>query len=108
MITECSSSVYCLGRASIVDLNTIYIPWLGHQLCESSIGDVVVDLDKSTIRLSKIFKWYSMDFGSQKELMTWLLDYVNDDAAEALKKLLKSQSAITLKYNDYDWGQNSA
>lgn len=73
-----------------------------------SVGDVVVDLDKSTIRLSKIFKWYGMDFGSQRDLMEWLQDYVDDSASAALGKLLKSESAVTLKYNEYDWGQNSA
>ena len=71
-------------------------------------GEVQVDMDKNTVWLSKIFKWYGMDFGSQDDLLHWLLDYVSDNSATALKRLLDSKSPITLKYKEYDWGQNAA
>lgn len=71
-------------------------------------GEVNVDMDKNTVWLSKLFKWYGMDFGSQDELLDWLLDYVSDENKAALQKLLESKSAITLKHTEYDWGQNSA
>lgn len=67
-----------------------------------------MDMDKNTVWLSKLFKWYGMDFGSQDDLLHWLLDFVDEDARVSLERLLKSQSAIKLKYKDYDWGQNSA
>ena len=71
-------------------------------------GEVSVDMDKNTVSLSKLFKWYGMDFGNQDELLHWLVDYVSEENKIALERLLKSQSPIKLKYNEYDWGQNSA
>lgn len=71
-------------------------------------GEVSVDVDNKTVELSKLFKWYGMDFGSQDDLLHWLLDYVNEESKAALEELLKNQSSVKLKYKEYDWGQNSA
>lgn len=71
-------------------------------------GDVIVDAGQNTVHVSKIFKWYSMDFGSQDDLLHWLTDYLAEEDASTLKSLLASQTSLKLKFKDYDWGQNSA
>jgi len=75
-----------------------------------SAGEVTIDVEKREVWLSKIFKWYAMDFGTKEDLLRWLVDYTSEENSQALNTLLKGGLAdgVRLKYNDYDWGQNSA
>eukprot|EP00240_Pyramimonas_obovata_P000549 CAMPEP_0118922860 /NCGR_PEP_ID=MMETSP1169-20130426/1626_1 /TAXON_ID=36882 /ORGANISM="Pyramimonas obovata, Strain CCMP722" /LENGTH=537 /DNA_ID=CAMNT_0006863787 /DNA_START=279 /DNA_END=1892 /DNA_ORIENTATION=+ len=77
--------------------------------CES---EVKVDTESRTVTLSKIFKWYSVDFGTnQSEILQWTLPYLADDKAATLKAMLEDEAsgggAITVAYSEYDWGLNS-
>lgn len=69
-----------------------------------------MDVQKREVWLSKIFKWYAMDFGGKEDLLRWLVDYASEEASQGLQTLLDGGSAgdVKLKYNEYDWGQNSA
>ncbi|CAI9768453.1 unnamed protein product [Fraxinus pennsylvanica] len=40
-----------------------------------------VDLAKRTVHLSRVFKWYSADFGQEKEIPKWIINYL--DATKA-------------------------
>ena len=76
----------------------------------SCAGGVVVDIDRKVVTLSKIFKWYAPDFGSGKELLTWLQEYLPSTLAEDLQNLLDldGPGSIKLKYHEYDWEPNSS
>ena len=73
-------------------------------------GEVAVDVAERTVTLSKIFKWFSMDFGSKTGLLTWLLDYLPEGSARDLKTLLEKGDvdSIKLSFKDYDWSLNSS
>ena len=63
-----------------------------------------VDLEKKTVYLSPIFKWYKKDFGkSDMEI----LEYVADHFLGAEKSAIKG-GGFTISYTEYDWGVNSA
>lgn len=61
-----------------------------------------------TVHLSKIFKWYGMDFGPKEELLAWLLEYLPEEPSGALRGLLKEEGPdrIKLKFREYDWDLN--
>ena len=69
-----------------------------------------MDAEKREVWLSKIFKWYAMDFGKKEDLLHWLSDYTTEETSQSLHALLEGGSAggVKLKYKDYDWGTNSA
>jgi hypothetical protein len=70
-----------------------------------------VDVQKREVRLSKLFKWFAQDFGGKEDLLRWLVDYAGEEASHGLRALLDgggSARNVSLKYNDYDWGHNSA
>ena len=77
-----------------------------HQV-KSFLGDQDknrVDLEKKTVYLSPIFKWYKKDFGkSDMEI----LEYVADHFSETEKSAIKG-GGFTISYTEYDWGVNSA
>jgi hypothetical protein len=77
------------------------------QQVKSFLGDQDknrVDLEKKTVYLSPISKWYKKDFGkSDMEI----LEYVADHFSEAEKSAIKG-GGFTIGYTEYDWGVNSA
>jgi len=81
----------------------------GEAFCSS---EVEVDRPKREVRLSKIFKWYSVDFGSIKvERLTWLLPFLAPQARSDLQSMLGEADGgrgIRLVYKEYDWSLNDA
>ncbi|KNA11989.1 hypothetical protein SOVF_129980 [Spinacia oleracea] len=66
-----------------------------------------VDLSKRTVSLSCIMKWYSVDFGNGKEMLKWILSYLDPEKAGLLSHLLDDGGVINIIYTNYDWSMNS-
>ncbi|KAJ6981843.1 hypothetical protein NC653_025062 [Populus alba x Populus x berolinensis] len=49
---------------------------------------IKVDLEKRTVYLTRIIKWFSGDFGQEKEIMRWIINYLDATKAGLLTHLL--------------------
>ncbi|KAJ8256159.1 hypothetical protein COCON_G00200230 [Conger conger] len=67
-----------------------------------------VDVDKSEVKLSQIFKWYKGDFGDTDEkLLNWISNHMSDSPKKKdLQELLKC-GRFKVSYVPYDWATNS-
>lgn len=70
-------------------------------------GGIEVDLSKRSVQLSKIIKWYSVDFGQEKEILKWLLNYLDATKAGLLSHLLNDGGHVNISYQNFDWSLNS-
>ncbi|XP_076890526.1 uncharacterized protein LOC143585005 [Bidens hawaiensis] len=68
---------------------------------------IQVDLAKRTVRLSRIFKWFSADFGQEKEILKWIIGYLDATKAGLLSHLSSDGGAVHIVYQNYDWSINS-
>ncbi|XP_010250210.1 PREDICTED: uncharacterized protein LOC104592501 [Nelumbo nucifera] len=66
-----------------------------------------VNLEKRTVHLSRILKWYSVDFGEEKEILKWIVNFLDSTKAGLLTHLLSDGGAVNVVYQDYDWSLNS-
>ncbi|GFP93982.1 hypothetical protein PHJA_001542600 [Phtheirospermum japonicum] len=66
-----------------------------------------VDLAKRTVYLSRIIKWYSADFGQEKEILKWMMNFLDASKAGLLTHLLSDGGSINIVYQSYDWSLNS-
>ncbi|KAI3453238.1 hypothetical protein Pfo_009901 [Paulownia fortunei] len=66
-----------------------------------------VDLAKRTVCLPRIIKWYSADFGHEKEILKWIMNYLDASKAGLLTHLLSDGGSINIVYQNYDWSLNS-
>jgi len=70
--------------------------------------DLVYDAENKQIKISQLFKWYNSDFGSDKNLLHFVVKYLADE--HALKKEWTSTSQltdITITYHDKQpWDPN--
>lgn len=77
----------------------------GSAFCE---GEVEVDTESRTVRMSSIFKWYGSDFAKDdKERLAKIAEFCSDEKRQQLLDLSKSAEKVHLKYKDYDWSVNS-
>lgn len=68
--------------------------------------EVQVDISKKQVTMSKIFQWYMTDFApSPKELVRWVLQYLNRDQVEAASLLL-SDPDLQVNFSSYNWQLN--
>lgn len=68
-------------------------------------GGLILDKSKKTVRLSRIFKWYGVDFGNNEgELLRRLAEFVYD--ADERDYLKKHATGLHVKYQKYDWKLN--
>ncbi|XP_041108187.1 uncharacterized protein LOC121316908 [Polyodon spathula] len=68
--------------------------------------EVQVDISKKQVTMSKIFQWYMTDFASSpKELVRWVLQYLNRDQVEAASLLL-SDPDLQVNFSSYNWQLN--
>lgn len=67
-----------------------------------------VDMNKRTIKLSQILKWYSVDFGRNKdEVVEWVHKHMPDGEKKTqIGELLQSKN-YKVTHMPYDWGINS-
>ncbi|QCD89216.1 uncharacterized protein LOC114173044 [Vigna unguiculata] len=68
---------------------------------------IEVDLEKRTIHLNIIFKWYSGDFGQEKNMLKWIINYLDANKAGLLTHLLGDGGHVNVSYMSYDWSINS-
>ncbi|PWA86986.1 glutaredoxin-related protein [Artemisia annua] len=67
---------------------------------------IQVDLAKRTVHLTRIFKWFSVDFGQEKEILKWIIGYLDATKAGLLSHLSSDRGAVHIVYQDYDWSIN--
>ncbi|TYI45316.1 hypothetical protein E1A91_D13G028900v1 [Gossypium mustelinum] len=68
---------------------------------------IKIDRELRTVYLTRIIKWFSQDFGGQeKEILEWVLNYLEGRNAKLLKTMLGDRDPITIVYQDYDWSGN--
>ncbi|CAK8560939.1 unnamed protein product [Lathyrus sativus] len=70
-------------------------------------GGIEVDLEKRTVYLPRIFKWFSTDFGQEQEILKWILNYVEPNKAGLLTHLLSDSGPVNISYQNFDWSLNS-
>ncbi|KAK2659565.1 hypothetical protein Ddye_006098 [Dipteronia dyeriana] len=69
-------------------------------------GEFFLDLQAKVASISKIFKWFSVDFGKNEvEVLKHASNYLEPAAAAALLELLAS-SQLKVIYQPYDWTSN--
>ncbi|KAB2623961.1 hypothetical protein D8674_015621 [Pyrus ussuriensis x Pyrus communis] len=58
-------------------------------------GGMEVNLEKRTVYLTQIIKWFDGDFGQEKEILKWILNYLDATRAESKnqKKMDKAPAA---------------
>ncbi|RDX58596.1 hypothetical protein CR513_62074, partial [Mucuna pruriens] len=67
---------------------------------------IEVDLEKRTIHLTPIFK-YSADFGQERNILKWIINYLDANKAGLLTHLLGDGGHVNISYMTYDWSINS-
>jgi len=67
-------------------------------------NDLVIDQDWNTISISKIFRWYQVDFGGKKGILEFLGRYIKDSKIKLW--MSDNLSSIRIQYHPYDWGLN--
>jgi len=71
-------------------------------------SEVEVDVSKRTVRLSMIFKWYSVDFGSdERERLQYILQFLQEPSSAQLRSLLEDGGKVKVEYKPYDWTLNT-
>ncbi|XP_010918370.1 uncharacterized protein [Elaeis guineensis] len=66
-------------------------------------GGMEVDLGKRTVHLTKIIKWYSVDFGQDKDILKWILNYLDATKSGLLTHLLNDGGPVNIVYQNFDW-----
>ncbi|KAH3698494.1 uncharacterized protein LOC127862312 isoform X2 [Dreissena polymorpha] len=67
-----------------------------------------VDMGNKTIKLSQILKWYSLDFGKNKEeVVEWVHKHMAESEKRSQVGELLSSKNFKLSHMPYDWGINS-
>ncbi|XP_076885542.1 uncharacterized protein LOC143535096 [Bidens hawaiensis] len=67
---------------------------------------IQINLAKRTVHLTRIFKWFSADFGSEKEILKWITEFLDASKAGLLSHLSSDGGAVHIVYQDYDWSIN--
>lgn len=66
--------------------------------------DILIDRENNKIIISKIFKWYGKDFGTQSDLIKFIAKHRKNEADKSF--LIKNFSNISIKYFSYNWNLN--
>ncbi|KAJ7954452.1 Glutaredoxin/DEP/DUF547 domain-containing protein [Quillaja saponaria] len=70
-------------------------------------GGIEVDLEKRTVYLARFIKWFNVDFGQEKEIAKWVLNYLDATKAGLLTHLLGDGGPVNIAYQNYNWSVNS-
>lgn len=69
-------------------------------------GGVLLDAEAKVVSVSKILRWYSVDFGKNEvEVLKHAANYLEPNKSEELLELLAS-TQLKVIYQPYDWGLN--
>ncbi|KAF9624081.1 hypothetical protein IFM89_007779 [Coptis chinensis] len=81
---------------------------LRHAAREFLSGDgMEVDLEKRTVYLTRIIKWFDADFGQEKEILKWILNYLDATNSGLLTHLVSDGGAVHIVYQNYNWSLNT-
>ncbi|KAL3339995.1 hypothetical protein AABB24_028555 [Solanum stoloniferum] len=70
-------------------------------------GGLIVDLSTKVAYVSKILRWFSVDYGKNEvEVLKHAANYLDSSISQALLELL-ANSQLKLVYQPYDWGLNN-
>ncbi len=67
-------------------------------------SDLLLDKERKTISVSRIFHWYQVDFGGKGGIIDFLLNHIVDPGTQ--EWLDENRSEARLSYHPYDWGLN--
>jgi GH15 family glucan-1,4-alpha-glucosidase len=68
-------------------------------------GGIEIDRGNSSVSLSRIFKWYSGDFGKTgAEILKFIAPYLYDEGDK--NYVMENAGDISIDYQDYDWRLN--
>ncbi|KAI4357098.1 hypothetical protein L6164_001067 [Bauhinia variegata] len=70
-------------------------------------GGVEIDLEKRTVYLTRMIKWFNGDFGQEREILKWLINYVDANKAGLLTHLLGDSGPVSISYQNFDSSINS-
>eukprot|EP00058_Branchiostoma_floridae_P010837 XP_002596325.1 hypothetical protein BRAFLDRAFT_76126 [Branchiostoma floridae] len=72
--------------------------------------EVLVDMKRKEISLSKIFQWYRSDFGKDDiEAVRWTIPYLSEDkqyGVESLLSTMEQEGGVSILYSEYNWHLN--
>ncbi|GMJ13397.1 hypothetical protein like AT3G11920 [Hibiscus trionum] len=69
-------------------------------------GAVEINLERRTVSLTRIIYWFSVDFGAEKDVVKWVMNYLDATRAGLLMHLLADGGPVNIVYQDYDWASN--
>ncbi|KAM3305518.1 putative protein isoform X1 [Capsicum chacoense] len=70
-------------------------------------GGLIVDLSTKVAYVSKILRWFSVDFGKNEvEVLKHAANYLESSVSQALLELL-ANSLLKVVYQPFDWGLNN-
>lgn len=69
-------------------------------------GAIQINMEKRTVYLTRIIKWYNEDFGTGKDILKWVMKYLDSTQYGLLAHLLHDDAHINIMYQDYDWSGN--
>ncbi|CAN0923872.1 hypothetical protein LINGRAHAP2_LOCUS33802 [Linum grandiflorum] len=69
-------------------------------------GGIDVDLETRTVYLSRMMKWFGSDFGQEKEILKWVMNYSDGSKAGLVNHLLSDGGPVHIVYQNYDWSLN--
>ncbi|TYJ05508.1 hypothetical protein E1A91_A12G168600v1 [Gossypium mustelinum] len=69
-------------------------------------GAIQFNMEKRTVYLTRIIKWYNEDFGTEKDILKWVMKYLDSTQSGLLAHLLADDGHINIMYQDYDWSGN--
>lgn len=70
-------------------------------------GGIEIDLSKRTVHLTRIIKLYDMDFKQGKDILKWVLNYLDATKSGLLTHLVNDGGHINIVYQSFDWSLNS-
>jgi len=69
---------------------------------------LIVDVENNSVKLSKLFEWYEVDFGLTKtEVVEWVRDHLAEPDKKKQVEEVLSKGDFSVSYLFYDWGNNS-
>ncbi len=77
---------------------------LRHATCEYLAQYITLNEEATALRVPQIFRWYHKDFGSQRDILTFIADHLDGSPIEAYAR--QDAPAPALQYLDFDWSIN--
>ena len=68
---------------------------------------LMVNEDRTEIKLTQLFQWYRVDFGDDDvEVVRWILDHVTEPKKKKAVEELLNKNQFKVSFIPYDWGHN--